>query len=66
MRYSTEPNYRKYIKGYDFLPFSRWFGDKYGKKFMNTATKIEIDAARTASKRLIQKAVEATRDLNSW
>ena len=32
---------------------------------MNTATKIEIDAARTASKRLIQKAVEATRDLNS-
>ena len=32
---------------------------------MNTATKIEIDAARTTSKRLIQKAVEATRDLNS-
>ena len=66
MRYSTEPNYRKYIKGYGFLSFARWFGDKYGKKFMNTATKIEIDAARTASKRLIQKAVEATRDLNSW
>ena len=66
MRYSTEPNYRKYIKGYSFLSFARWFGDKYGKKFMNTATKIEIDAARTASKRLIQKAVEATRDLNSW
>ena len=34
MRYSTEPNYRKYIKGYGFLPFSRKFGDKYGKKLM--------------------------------
>ena len=65
MRYSTEPKYRKYIKGYGFLSFARWFGDKYGKKFMDTATKTEIDAARTASKRVVQKAVEAIRDLNS-
>ena len=65
MRYSTEPKYRKYIKGYGFLSFTRWFGDKYGKKFMDTATKTEIDAARTASKRVVQKAVEAIRDLNS-
>ena len=65
MRYSTEPKYRKYIKGYGFLSFARWFGDKYGKKFMDTATKTEIDAARTASKRVVQKAVQAIRDLNS-
>ena len=32
---------------------------------MDTATKTEIDAARTASKRVVQKAVEAIRDLNS-
>ena len=31
MRYSTEPKYRKYIKGYDFLSFTRKFDDKYGK-----------------------------------
>ena len=49
MRYSTELKYRKYIKGYGFLSFARWFGDKYGKKFIDTATKTEIDAARTAS-----------------
>ena len=30
---------------------------------MNTATKTGIDAAKTASKRVVQKTVEATRDL---
>ena len=34
------------------------FGDKYGKKIMNTATKTRIDAAKTASKR-----VDTTGDL---
>ena len=30
---------------------------------MDTATKTEIDAAKTASKRVVQKTVEATGDL---
>ena len=42
MRYSAEPKYRKYIKGYGFLQFARKFGDKYGKKSMDTATKTGI------------------------
>ena len=41
MRYSTEPKDRKYIKGNGFLPFARKFGDKYGKKLLNTETKQE-------------------------
>ena len=28
MRYQTEPKYRKYVKGYDFLSFARRFGAK--------------------------------------
>ena len=86
MRYSLEPKYRKYVQGYGFLSFAkkfgdkhgkklmdtvtktrintaRKFGDKYGKKLMDTATKIGIDAAETASKRVIQKTAEATGDL---
>ena len=55
MRYSTEPKYRKYVKGYRFLSFARKFGDKYGRKLMDTATKTGIDAAKTASKILVQK-----------
>ena len=63
MRYSTEPKYRKYVKGYDFLSFSRKFWDKYGKKLMDTATKTKIDAAKTSSKRVVQKTAYATGDL---
>ena len=46
MRYQTENKYRKYVPGYGFLSFARKFGDKYGKKFMNTATKTGINAAK--------------------
>ena len=40
MRYSLEPTYRRYVKGYSFLSFARKFGNKYGKKLMDTATKV--------------------------
>ena len=49
MRYSTEPKYRKYVEGYEFLSFARKFRDKYGKKLMDTAEKTGIDDAKTAS-----------------
>ena len=38
-----------------FLSFSRKFRDKYGRKLMDTETKTEINAAKTASKRLLEK-----------
>ena len=79
MRYSLEPTYRRYVKGYGFLSFARKFGDKYGKKLMDTATKVGtskygqkiIDTtkkqgsefAKTAGKRIVQKSAEATGDL---
>ena len=50
MRYSTEPKYWKYVKGYAFSSFVRKFGDKYGKKLMDTAIKTGIDAARLLQK----------------
>ena len=39
MRYSTEARFRKNVKCYGFLSFSKKFGNKYGKKFMGTVTK---------------------------
>ena len=63
MRYATEPRFRRYVKGYDFLSFAKEFGNKYGKKLIDTATKTGIDAAKTASKRVVQKTAEATVDL---
>ena len=63
MIYSLEPKYRKYLQGYGILSFARKFVDKYGKKLMNTATKTGIDAAKTVSKRVVQKTAEPTGDL---
>ena len=63
MRYSTEPRFTKYVKGYGILLFARRFDDKYVKKLMDTATKTGIDATKTASKRVVQKTAEATEDL---
>ena len=45
------------------MPFARKFGDKYGKKLMDPATKTGIDAAKTASKGVVQKTAKATGDL---
>ena len=42
------------------MSFARKFGDKYGKKIMDTATKTGIDAATTAPKGVVQKTAEAT------
>ena len=61
MRCSTEPKCRKYVKGYEFLYFSKRFRDKYGNKLMDTATKTGIDAVKTASKRVVQKKCRSNR-----
>ena len=63
MIYSIEPRFKKYFKGYGFLSFAKNFGNKYGKKLMDTATKTGMDAAKIASIRVEQKTAEATGDL---
>ena len=67
MRYSTEPRFRNYMKGSGFLSFAVInmvkCGDKYGKKLIDTVTKTGTDAAKIASKRVVQKTAEATGDL---
>ena len=45
------------------MSLGRKFGDKYGKKLMDAATKTGIDAAKTAYKRVVQKTAETTGDL---
>ena len=48
MRYSTEPRFQKYVKGYGFLSFVRKLGNKNGKKLLDTATKTGIDAVKNS------------------
>ena len=63
MRYSIEPRERRYVKGYGFMSFARNFGNKYGKKLMNTAIKTGKDFAMIAGKNIVHKSAEATGDL---
>ena len=67
MKYSIEPRYRIYVKGYGFLSFAKNMGkslsDKYGQKLLDSAKKSSTDAIKTASKRAIQKTAEQTSDL---
>ena len=63
MRYSIEPRYRLYVKGYGFMSFARSMSNKYGKKLVDTTKKSAADAIKTASKRAIQKTAEAAGDL---
>ena len=63
MRYSIEPRDWIFVKGYGFLSFakntSRRLSSKYEQKLLDTTT----NALKTASKRNIQKAAEATVDM---
>ena len=63
MGYSTEPKYRQYVKGTAFCHLQEDLVINMEKKLMDTATKTGIDAAKTASKRVVQKTPEATGDL---
>ena len=67
MRYSIERRNRIYVKGYGILSFAKSMGkslrNKYGQKLLDSAKKSTTDAIKTASKRAIQNAAEATGDL---
>ena len=47
-----------------FCHLQNKFGNKYGKRLMDNATKAGIDAAKTASKSVVQKTAEANRRFN--
>ena len=59
MRYSIEPNERRYVQGYGFFSFAKNNGknisSKYSQKLLDSAKKSAADAIKTASKRAIQK-----------
>ena len=63
MRYSIEPKERRYIKGYSFLSFAKSFGNKYGKKLMNTAIKTGTNFNSKYGKKLTDTAIKTGKNL---
>ena len=62
MRYSIEPRERRYVKGYGFMSFTRKFGNKYGKKLMNTAIKTDTNFNSKYGKKLTDTAIKTGKD----
>ena len=62
MRYSIEAKERRCIKGYGFLSFARNFGNKYGKKLMNTAIKTGTNFNSKYGKKLTDTAIKTDKD----
>ena len=58
MRYSIEPRERRYVKGYGFMSFARNFGNRYGKKLMNTAIKTGANFNSKHGKKLTDTAIK--------
>ena len=75
MRYSVQPRGRTFVKGYEFLSFAKNMGKNIGKnvsknlsgiysqKLLDHTKQTATDVLKTTSKRVIQKAAEATCDL---
>ena len=58
MHYSLEPRERRDVKGYGFLSFAKKFGNKYGKKLMNTAIKTGTNFNSKYGKKLTDAAIK--------
>ena len=75
MRYSVQPRYRIFVKGYGLLSFAKNMGknigknisknlkSKYSQKLLDHAKQSATDTFKTSSKKVIQKTAEAPGDL---
>ena len=58
MRYSLEPNYRKYVQGQEFMSFAKNMSNKYGKKLLDKS----IDVSNKYGRKSFDKSIDAGKD----
>ena len=63
MCYSIEPGERRFVKGYGFMSFARYFSDKYSKSLMDKGIDVSKTFAKTAGKKILKETAKATGDL---
>ena len=51
MRYSLEPDYRRYVQGQGFMSFPRNIGNKYGKKVFDKSLDVDISIKKNMVKK---------------
>ena len=60
MRYSLEPNHRKYIKRQGFMSFAKNIGNKYGRKIFDKS----IDVSNKYGRKILDKSMDASKDFS--
>ena len=58
MRYSLEPNYRKYVQGQGFMSFAKNIGNKYDRKIFDKS----IDVSNKYARKILDKSMDASKD----
>ena len=58
MRYSLEPNYRKYVQGQGVMYFAKNIGNRYGKKIFDKS----IDVSNKYGKKILGKSIDTSKD----
>ena len=58
MRYSLEPNYRKYVQGQGFMSVTKNIGNKYGRKIFDKS----IDVSNKYDKKILDKSIDTSKD----
>ena len=62
MRYSLEPNYRRYVQGQGFMSFPRNIGNKYGKKIFDKSIDIGKSMKKIYGKKIVDNSLSAGKD----
>ena len=57
MRYSLEPNYRKYIQGQGFMSFAKNIRNKYSRKIFDKS----IDVSNKYGRKILDKSMDASK-----
>ena len=62
MRYSLEPDYRRYVQGQGFMSFARNIGNKYGKKIFDKSLDVGKSMKTKYGKKILDNSLSAGKD----
>ena len=62
MRYSLEPQYRKYVQGGGFMSFARNIGNKYCKKIFDKSLDVGKLMKKKYGKKILDNSLSAGKD----
>ena len=63
MRYSSEPSYRKYVRGHGFMSFAKNIRNKYGKELFDKSMDVSKKYGKKYGNKLLDNSVSAGKDL---